>query len=116
MRISDWSSDVCSSDLLDGKKLGKFDLPDETVARAAVETLRAGSYAVASVEKRETRRNPQPPFTTSTLQQEGSRKLRLSASRTMRIAQRLSAGVDIRRETVALLTHLRQESDRKRRD
>src|SRR3546814_19018708 len=70
----------------------------------------AGSYAVASVEKRETRRNPQPPFTTSTLQQEGSRKLRLSASRTMRIAQRLYEGVDIGGETVGLITYMRTDS------
>src|SRR3546814_19118632 len=92
MRISDWSSDVCSSDLLDGKKLGKFDLPDEPVARAAVETLRAGSYAVASVEKRETRRNPPPPFTTSPLQQEGPPKPRLPPRRTMPIPPRRPDG------------------------
>src|SRR5690606_26285701 len=61
---------------LDGRKLGKFDLPNEASATAAVESLSRGDYTVASVEKRETRRNPQPPFTTSTLQQEASRKLR----------------------------------------
>ena len=95
---------------LDGKKLGKFDLPQEQSAAAAVESLRQGSYAVALVEKRETRRNPQPPFTTSTLQQEASRKLRLSASRTMRIAQRLYEGVDIGGETVGLITYMRTDS------
>ncbi len=95
---------------LDGRKLGKFDLPNEASATAAVESLRRGDYAVASVEKRETRRNPQPPFTTSTLQQEASRKLRLSASRTMRIAQRLYEGVDLGGETVGLISYMRTDS------
>src|SRR3546814_18605913 len=72
MRISDWSSDVCSSDL--------------HAARADVE---AGRFRVASVETKPQARNPQPPFTTSTLQQEAARKLHFSASHTMRLAQQL---------------------------
>ncbi len=95
---------------LDGAKLDKFDLPNEERARAAVERALGGSYAVTSVEKRQTRRNPQPPFTTSTLQQEASRKLRLSASNTMRIAQRLYEGVEIGGETTGLITYMRTDS------
>ena len=55
------------------------------------------------------RRNPSPPFTTSTLQQEASRKLGFGASRTMRIAQRLYEGVDIGGETVGLITYMRTD-------
>src|SRR5437660_6937877 len=75
---------------LDGKKLDRFDLDSEAKARAAADRiLAAGGFNVASVEHREVRRNPFPPFTTSTLQQEASRKLGLGASRTMQVAQRL---------------------------
>src|SRR5690606_12604656 len=56
------------------------------------------------------RRHPQPPFTTSTLQQEASRKLRLAASRTMRVAQRLYEGVDLGGETVGLISYMRTDS------
>ncbi|HEY5207963.1 MAG TPA: type I DNA topoisomerase [Stellaceae bacterium] len=75
---------------LDGKKLDKFDLDSEAKAHAAADRLmRAPGFAVASVERKQTRRYPGPPFTTSTLQQEASRKLGFGASRTMRVAQRL---------------------------
>jgi len=95
---------------LDGKKLDKFDLPDETSARAAAAKLeRAARLAVAQVERKQTRRNPYPPFTTSTLQQEASRKLGFGATRTMRVAQRLYEGVDIGGETVGLITYMRTD-------
>jgi DNA topoisomerase-1 len=75
---------------LDGKKLDKFDLDSEAKARAAADRIaRAAGFAVAAVEKKQVRRHPGPPFTTSTLQQEASRKLGFGASRTMRVAQRL---------------------------
>jgi DNA topoisomerase I len=75
---------------LDGKKLDKFDLDSEAKARDAADRIaRATGFAVASVEKKQVRRFPGPPFTTSTLQQEASRKLGFGASRTMRVAQRL---------------------------
>ena len=66
-------------------------------------------FAVAEIESRQVRRNPFPPFTTSTLQQEASRKLGLSASRTMQIAQRLYEGVDLGGETVGLITYMRTD-------
>ena len=96
---------------LDGKKLDKFDLPDKDAADRAVAAIMAGDpYRVTSVEKKRTKRNPLPPFTTSTLQQEASRKLGFGASRTMRLAQQLYEGVDIGGETVGLITYMRTDS------
>ncbi|HKW53715.1 MAG TPA: type I DNA topoisomerase [Stellaceae bacterium] len=95
---------------LDGKRLDKYDLADEATARAAAaQILRHPKYAVATVEKKQIRRNPPAPFTTSTLQQEASRKLGFGASRTMRTAQRLYEGVDIAGETVGLITYMRTD-------
>ncbi len=95
---------------LDGKKLDRFDLDSETKARAAAAAiLAAGSFSVASVEHREVHRNPFPPFTTSTLQQEASRKLGFGASRTMRVAQRLYEGIDLEGDTVGLITYMRTD-------
>jgi DNA topoisomerase-1 len=95
---------------LDGKRLDRFDLDTEAKARAAAEAiLRTAGFAVAEIDSRQVRRNPFPPFTTSTLQQEGSRKLGLSASRTMQIAQRLYEGIDIAGEMVGLITYMRTD-------
>ena len=92
------------------KKLDKFSLVNEADATAAVAAAQnALAYAVREVEKREVRRNPPPPFTTSTLQQEASRKLRFSARRTMDIAQHLYEGVDIGGETAGLITYMRTD-------
>ncbi|RAU23261.1 type I DNA topoisomerase [Paramagnetospirillum kuznetsovii] len=94
---------------LDGKKLDKFDLPTEAAARAAEKAAAGASYTVGSVERKRTKRNPYPPFTTSTLQQEASRKLYFGAQRTMQLAQRLYEGVDIGGETVGLITYMRTD-------
>ncbi len=94
---------------LDGAKLEKFDLPDKAAADAAEAKVKAATYHVGSVEKKQVKRHPYPPFTTSTLQQEASRKLFLSASRTMQVAQRLYEGVDIGGETVGLITYMRTD-------
>jgi DNA topoisomerase-1 len=95
---------------LDGKKLERFDLDSEAKARAAADAiLKAAGFTVASVEHREVRRNPFPPFTTSTLQQEASRKLGFGASRTMSIAQRLYEGIDLDGDTVGLITYMRTD-------
>jgi DNA topoisomerase-1 len=93
----------------DGKKLGKFDLPDETTAHAARSAVAAGAYTVTAVEKKPAKRSPAPPFTTSTLQQEASRKLGFSAQRTMQAAQKLYEGIDIGGETVGLITYMRTD-------
>ncbi|WP_437359738.1 type I DNA topoisomerase [Inquilinus limosus] len=94
---------------LNGRKLDKFDLPDEASARAAVATIDPLAFAVVSVETKQVRRHPAPPFTTSTLQQEASRKLGMSATQTMRTAQRLYEGVDLGGETVGLITYMRTD-------
>lgn len=77
---------------LSGNKLGKFDLPDEKSALAAVERIKNKSLSVQKIEKKQVKRSPAPPFITSTLQMEASRKLGMSASNTMRLAQRLYEG------------------------
>ena len=78
-------------------------------ADAAKRRLENSTFTVASVESKPQRRNPPPPFTTSTLQQEAQRKLGFDASRTMQIAQRLYEGVDIGGETVGLITYMRTD-------
>lgn len=94
---------------LDGKKLGKFDIPDQKTADEIVARIKASRFSVVSVESKPARRNPNPPFTTSTLQQEASRKLGFSASRTMQVAQRLYEGVEIDGETTGLITYMRTD-------
>ncbi|HEX3066276.1 MAG TPA: type I DNA topoisomerase [Dongiaceae bacterium] len=96
---------------LDGRKLEKFDLPNEAAAKAAADKIAGGApFRVTAVERKTVKRNPFPSFTTSTLQQEASRKLGFSASHTMRLAQRLYEGVDIGGETVGLITYMRTDS------
>jgi len=88
---------------LDGKRLDKFDLDSEAKARDAAGRIEGAlGFAVAAVEKKQVRRHPGPPFTTSTLQQEASRKLGFGASRTMRVAQRLYED--------GLITYMRTDS------
>ncbi|UUX50923.1 type I DNA topoisomerase [Nisaea acidiphila] len=94
---------------LDGEKLEKLSIGTEAAAKAAVERLEGGSYTVRSLEKKQTKRNPYPPFTTSTLQQEASRKLGFGASRTMQLAQKLYEGIDLGGETVGLITYMRTD-------
>ena len=94
---------------LDGEKLGKFTLGDEAAATRAVASIRAGRYRVAAVEPKRIKRSPQPPFTTSTLQQEASRKLGLAARRTMRIAQQLYEGIEVKGERQGLITYMRTD-------
>ncbi len=74
---------------LNGKALKKFDLPDAAAAQTALEAVQLGGYSAASVEAKPVKRNPPPPFITSTLQQDASRKLGFSAKRTMQAAQKL---------------------------
>jgi DNA topoisomerase-1 len=93
----------------EGKKLGKFDLPDAAAAEGAKRAVETGAFTVAAVEKKPARRSPAPPFMTSTLQQEAARKLGFSATRTMQTAQRLYEGVDIGGETVGLITYMRTD-------
>ncbi len=98
---------------LEGARLGKFSLSSEEDAERAAEILRASpALSVSGVRSKETQRNPRPPFTTSTLQQEAARKLRMRAQHTMRVAQRLYEGVDVGGETVGLITYMRTDGVR----
>jgi DNA topoisomerase-1 len=94
---------------LDGKKLEKLGLKSHADAERAKNAIEAARFSVAGVEKKQVRRNPYPPFTTSTLQQEASRKLGIGAVRTMQIAQRLYEGVDLGGETLGLITYMRTD-------
>ena len=92
-----------------GKRLAKFDLNNEALAHDALAAVKAGQFKISAVEKKPAKRSPAPPFTTSTLQQEASRKLGFSAQRTMQAAQKLYEGVDIGGETVGLITYMRTD-------
>ena len=94
---------------LDGNKLNKMSLTDEAMAMQTASRIRAADWAVSNIETKRVRRRPAPPFTTSTLQQEASRKLGFSASRTMQIAQKLYEGVNIGSEVTGLITYMRTD-------
>ncbi|MEO1718627.1 MAG: type I DNA topoisomerase [Pseudomonadota bacterium] len=94
---------------IDGTTLKRLDIKDGETANAIKAAIDGGTFEVASVEKKATRRNPSAPFTTSTLQQEASRKLNFSAKACMQTAQRLYEGVDIAGETVGLITYMRTD-------
>ncbi len=94
---------------LDGEKLDKMSLKSEADAMRAKAAIESGPFSVAKIEKKKTRRNPPPPFTTSTLQQDASRKLHFSAKKTMQVAQRLYEGINIGGETVGLITYMRTD-------
>ncbi|HZZ63050.1 MAG TPA: type I DNA topoisomerase [Roseiarcus sp.] len=93
----------------DGKKIGRLDVGSGAEAEAFREALEKAKFSVAAIESKPVRRNPYPPFTTSTLQQEASRKLGLAPARTMQIAQRLYEGVDIGDGAVGLITYMRTD-------
>ena len=91
----------------------KLEIVSKAQADAALAGIEGATYTVASVKRREVRRNAAAPFTTSTLQQEASRKLRLRVRRTMQIAQALYEGVDLGSEgTQGLITYMRTDSTR----
>ncbi|TJY59903.1 DNA topoisomerase I [Sinimarinibacterium sp. CAU 1509] len=98
---------------LAGRKAEQFTLNNTVGALTAknmVMKAAQGELLVAAVDKKQRRRNPAPPFTTSTLQQEANRKLGFTASRTMRTAQQLYEGVDLGGETLGLITYMRTDS------
>lgn len=94
---------------LDGEKIEKMTIGNQAAADTAVARIVGQNFSVASIERKQVRRNPYPPFITSTLQQEASRKLRFSATKTMRTAQKLYEGADIGGETVGLITYMRTD-------
>ncbi|HED39491.1 MAG TPA: type I DNA topoisomerase, partial [Chromatiales bacterium] len=96
-----------------GEKLEQFSITDEktaTKAQKAIDKAAAGKLTVEKVEKKQRRRNPAAPFTTSTLQQEASRKIGFTAQRTMRTAQQLYEGIDIGDEAIGLISYMRTDS------
>ena len=99
--------------LLGGEKVKQFTITNAEQANAAHRRLSEaaqGKLRVDKVEKKQRKRNPAPPFTTSTLQQEASRKLGFGAQRTMRTAQRLYEGIDIGAGQVGLISYMRTDS------
>jgi len=93
----------------DGKKLQRLDIGSGAEAEAFKEALETAIFTVAQVEAKPVKRHPQPPFTTSTLQQEASRKLGFAPAHTMRVAQRLYEGIDVGGEAVGLITYMRTD-------
>ena len=96
-----------------GKKLGQFDINNEEDAAAAKKLLdqyACGRLVVTAVDKKERKRNPAPPFITSSLQQEAARKLRFSTQKTMRVAQQLYEGINLGSGATGLITYMRTDS------
>jgi len=93
----------------DGKKIQRLDIGSGAEAEDFRKAIEAASFTVTTIDARPARRNPQAPFTTSTLQQEASRKLGFAPAHTMRIAQRLYEGIDIGGETTGLITYMRTD-------
>ncbi|MBF2716430.1 type I DNA topoisomerase [Agrobacterium vitis] len=93
----------------DGKRLQARSVGNGDMANRLKDLLDGANYVVESIEAKPVKRNPSPPFTTSTLQQAASSKLGFSASRTMQVAQKLYEGVDIGGETVGLITYMRTD-------
>ena len=97
----------------EGTKLSQFDIGNEehaTRVRGAIEEASGGNLTVSTIERKKRRRHPAPPFTTSTLQQEASRKLGFGASRTMRVAQQLYEGINVDGERTGLISYMRTDS------
>jgi DNA topoisomerase I len=92
-----------------GRRLDRLDIKDAATAHAIKAAIEGRPFRVTAVEKKALRRNPYAPFTTSTLQQEASRKLGFSAKQTMQVAQRLYEGVDLDGETTGLITYMRTD-------
>jgi DNA topoisomerase-1 len=93
----------------DGQKITRLDIGTGQEAEDFKRALEQAAFTVALVDSKPAKRNPYPPFTTSTLQQEASRKLGFAPAHTMRVAQRLYEGIDIDGDTVGLITYMRTD-------
>ncbi len=93
----------------DGKRIQRLDVGTAEEAAAFRQALETAQFQVSSVEAKPAARHPPAPFTTSTLQQEASRKLGFAPAHTMRVAQRLYEGIDVGGETVGLITYMRTD-------
>ena len=106
------ATDVFSAQLIqmNGQKLDKMSISTQQQAHEIVRNLNGAQYRVDKIQRKEVKRNPSPPFTTSTMQQEAARKLGFSAKRTMSTAQRLYEGIDTGKGTMGLITYMRTDS------
>ncbi len=95
---------------LKGEKLNKFDLNNDKLAKAAAKAVQEGSFSVTDIQKKKSKQNPSPPFITSTVQMEASRKLGFTARKTMQLAQKLYEGEEVDGERVGLITYMRTDS------
>ncbi|NIR46536.1 MAG: type I DNA topoisomerase [Gemmatimonadetes bacterium] len=91
---------------------GKPRLPNEDAAQAVIDAVHDVPFQITKIRRKERRKNPSAPFTTSTLQQQAAKGLRFSAKRTMRIAQQLYEGVEVKGEAIGLITYMRTDSTR----
>ncbi|PTY79805.1 DNA topoisomerase I [Heyndrickxia sporothermodurans] len=96
-----------------GKNGKKVELKSEEEVKSILSQIKGKDFEITSVSKKERKRNPAPPFTTSSLQQEAARKLNFRAKKTMMLAQQLYEGIDLGKEgTVGLITYMRTDSTR----
>ena len=95
--------------LFKSEKVNKFFFKNEGQTKSAVDEIKKHNYKITQIEKKPYKRNPYAPFTTSTMQQEASKKLGFGASRTMQVAQRLYQGFEIDGETIGLITYMRTD-------
>ena len=95
--------------IFDNNKLKKFDIINEESAKNIIDKVNKSTFQIEKIEKKRVKRNPIPPFTTSSLQQEASRKLGFSAYKSMRIAQKLYEGIKLNNETSGLITYMRTD-------
>ncbi len=95
---------------LKGSRLKKFDIKDEKGALKIVDDIEKARFSVGEIKRKDIKRNPPPPFITSTLQQDASNKLGFTAKRTMDIAQKLYTGKEVGDTSVGLITYMRTDS------
>lgn len=95
---------------IDGKTLDKFAVKNEKEAKSLIKKLESQKYQITEIKKKEVKKNPLPPFTTSSLQQEANRRLGFSAKQTMMLAQQLYEGVEKNGDSIGLITYMRTDS------
>ena len=95
---------------VDGKTLSKFAITDGVNAKVMARRVAKASFKVSDVQKKQARQQPSPPFITTTLQMDASRKLGFTARKTMQVAQKLYEGIEVDGEPVGLITYMRTDS------
>jgi len=95
---------------VDGAKLGKFTISDGVNAKIMARRVEKAAFRVSDIQKKQTKQQPSPPFITTTLQMDASRKLGFTARKTMQVAQKLYEGIEVKGEPVGLITYMRTDS------